>query len=84
MVKVRDECILQEFWTDLLLLNNEGRRKSREDKMNADRSQEEAVHNLLDKFTSEVSIHLLLVVQFWHSTFQIFFYGRQLFSVIAS
>ena len=33
--------------------------------MNAeDRSEEKAVYNFLDEFTSEVSIHLLLVVQF--------------------
>ena len=35
-------------------------------------SQEEAHNNLSDEFTSEVSIHLLLIVQFWHSTWQIF------------
>ena len=42
--------------------------------MNAEyKSLEKAEHNFLDEFASEVSIHLLLVVQFWHSTFQTFF-----------
>ena len=45
-------------------------------------SQEEAHNNFSDEFTSEVSIHLLLVFQFWQSTWQ-FFYGRQLFWVTA-
>ena len=47
-----------------------------------DLSQEEAHENFSDEFTSEVSIHLLLVFQFWYSTWQ-FFYGRQLFWVTA-
>ena len=56
MVKVRDVSILQEYFEKIYHFSR--------DKMNADRSQEEAVHNFLDEFTSEVSIHLLLVVQF--------------------
>ena len=52
------------------------------DKWNGDMSQEEAHNNFSDEFTSEVSIHLLLVFQFWQSTWQ-FFYGRQLFWVTA-
>ena len=37
----------------------------------------------MDEFTIEVSIYLLFVFQFWHSTWQIFFYGPHLFSETA-
>ena len=47
-----------------------------------DLSQEEAHKIFSDEFTSEVSIHLLLVFKFWHSTWQFFmvysFFGWRL------
>ena len=46
-------------------------------------SQEEAHNNFSDEFTSELSIDLLLVVQFWNSTWQIFFLWSTAFSVTA-
>ena len=46
-----------------------------------DVSQEEAHKNFSDEFTSEVSIHLLLVFQFYTHRGRYSFYGWQLFSV---
>ena len=45
--------------------------------------QEEAHNSFSDEFTSEVSIHILLVVQYWTQRGRFFFYGRQLFQVTA-
>ena len=42
------------------------------EKWNEDIGQEEAHINFSDEFRSEVSIHLLLVFQFWQSMWQIF------------
>ena len=49
--------------------------------MNADRSQEDVVHNFLDEFTSEVSTPTFGCSVLTHDVPD-FFYGRQVFSVI--
>ena len=61
MVKVRDVSILQEDFEQIYLLLAETNAMQKSKKL-------EAHNNFSNEFTSEVSIHLLLIVQFWHST----------------
>ena len=74
MVRLRDVNILQEDFKQIYYFQLR--------QMEWRESQEETYNNFSEEFASEVSIHLLLVFQFWHS-WQIYLLWPTAFFVIA-